>query len=269
MPSNSEFMKNLFIVILIFLITSCGKYQKVLKSTDYEYKYNQAVMYYENEDYNRALPLFKELSTIFKGTSKIQEVDYYYAYCNYAIGDNLIAAYLFRNYSINFPNSKYAEECAYMTAYCFYEEAPAYSLDATNTYRAIDELQNFINIYSNSSKVEKCNELIDELRSKLSMKAFENAKQYYITSNYKAAIIALDNVLIDYPSFNNREEAHYLITKSSYLLAINSISSKVQKRLNETVQAYLHFKDNYPNSTYLVDLESTYNQTVTMLDELK
>ena len=81
------------------------------------------------------------------------------------------------------------------------------------------------------------------------MKAFENAKQYYITSNYKAAIIALDNVLIDYPSFNNREEAHYLITKSSYLLAINSISSKVQKRLNETVQAYLHFKDNYPNST--------------------
>ena len=165
------------------------------------------------------MPLFKELSTIFKGTSKIQEVDYYYAYCNYAIGDNLIAAYLFRNYTINFPNNKYTEECAYMSAYCFYEEAPVYSLDATNTYIAINELQNFVDIYPEGSRVEECNKLIDELRSRLSLKAFENAKQYFITSNYKAAIIALDNVLIDYPSFNNREEVHYLIIKSSYLLA--------------------------------------------------
>lgn len=257
------------IIILIIFFSSCGKYQKILKSTDYEYKYNQALIYYDNDDYNRAMPLFKELSTILKGTSKIQEVDYYYAYCNYAIGDNLVAAYLFRNYTINFPNNQHTEECAYMTAYCFYEEAPAYSLDATNTYRAINELQNFVNIYTESSRIEECNELIDELRSRLSLKAFENAKQYYITSNYKAAIIALDNVLINYPSFNNREEVHYLIIKSSYLLAINSISTKVQERLKETTEAYLHFKDNYPKSAYLKDLESTYNQTITMLDQLK
>jgi outer membrane protein assembly factor BamD len=260
-----------FIFIFIFIVfsSSCGKYQKILKSTDYEYKYNQAVLYYENDDYNRAMPLFKELSTIFKGTSKIQEVDYYYAYCNYAIGDNLIAAYLFRNYTINFPNNKYTEECAYMSAYCFYEEAPVYSLDATNTYIAINELQNFVDIYPESSRIEECNKLIDELRSRLSLKAFENAKQYFITSNYKAAIIALDNVLIDYPSFNNREEVHYLIIKSSYLLAINSISTKVQERLKETIESYLHFKDNYPNSKYLIDLESTYKQTITMLDQIK
>ena len=262
-------MKRYFLFSLFFTFFSCGKYQKVLKSDDYNYKFEQAVLYYKNDDYNRAMPLFNELSTVLKGTSKIQEVSFYYAYCNYSLGDNLTAAYLFRNYTINFPNSKHTEECAYMSAYCYYNEAPSYSLDATNTYRAIKELQSFIDRYPKSSRVEECNKLIDELREKLSLKAFENAKQYYTTSNFKSAIIALDNVLIDYPSFERREEAHFLIVKSTYLLAINSVSSKVAERLQETLDAYIHFKDNYPKSNYLQELEITNNKTLKILTKLK
>ena len=97
----------------------------------------------------------------------------------------------------------------------------------------LKELQSFVDRYPNSNRVLKCNELIDELRQKLSLKAFENAKQYYTTSNYKSAIVALDNVLINYPSFNNREEVHFLIVKSTYLLAINSINNKVEERLKQ------------------------------------
>jgi outer membrane protein assembly factor BamD len=308
-------MRNiLHISLILILLSSCSKYQKVLKSDNYNYKYEKAVMYYDNGDYNRAMPLFNELSTVFKGTSKIQQVSYYYAYCNYSTGDNLSAAYLFRNYTINFPNSKHTEECAYMVAFCFYNEAPVFSLDATNTKRAIKELQSFADSYPNSKHTEecaymvafcfyneapvfsldatntkraikelqsfadsypnserlvKCNELIDELQFKLSEKDFENAKQYYITSNYKSAIIALDNVLIDFPSFNNREEVHFLIVKSTYLLAVNSISIKVKERLEATIEAYAHFKDNYPQSNYLKELENTYDKTKLILSELK
>ena len=257
------------ILLIVLLLNSCGKYQKVLRSDDYNYKYQQAVAYYEDGDYNRAMPLFDELSTVMKGTDKIQEISFYYAYCNYSTGDNLMAAYLFRNYTINFPNSKHTEECAYMGAYCYYNEAPAYSLDPTNTYRAIKELQSFVDRYPASDRNPQCNELIDELRNKLSLKAFENAKQYYTTSNYKSAIVALDNVLINYPSFNNREEVHFLIVKSSYLLAINSINNKIKDRLQATLEAYSHFKDNYPNSSYLKELETTYNKTQETLIELK
>ena len=257
------------IVFLLLILTSCGKYQKILRSTDYDYKYAKAVSYYEAEDYNRAMPIFKELSVIMKGTSKIQEVDYYYAYCNYAIGDNLMASYLFRNYTFNFPNSKHTEECAYMAAYSYYNESPIYSLDATNIYRSIKELQSFVDVYPLSDRVGDCNLLIDELRDRLSLKAFENAKQYYITSNYKSAIIALDNVLIDFPSFNNREEVHFLIVKSTYLLAINSISTKIEERLIATLDAYSHFMDNYPESHYLDDLKVTYDKTQKFLQEQK
>ena len=257
------------ILLLTFILASCGEYQKVLKSDDFNYKYTKAVSYYEDADFNRALPLFSELSTIMMGTSKMEEVSYYYAYCHYSTGENLMAAYLFRNYSHNYPNSKHAQECSYMSAYCYYLESPNYSLDATNNYKAIKALQAFINMYPTSDRVEQCNTLIDELRAKLSKKAFENAKQYYTTENYKSAIIALDNVLIDFPSFKNREEVHYLIVKSSYLLAIHSISTKMEERLKETLDAYELFKDNYTESNYLKELEDTYNKTQQSLEKLK
>ena len=116
---------------------------------------------------------------------------------------------------------------------------------------------------------EESEKLISELHNKLSFKAFENAKQYFLTSNYKAAIISLDNVLIDFPSYKNREEVHFLIVKSSYLLAINSIDIKIKERLEATLEAYKQFKDNYPESKLLVDLEETYNNTKNTLTKLK
>ena len=263
-------MRKITVIIICFLIyQSCGEYQKVVKSDNYNYKYTKAVEYYKANQFNRAMPLFNELSTVLIGSSKMEEVAYYYAYCNYSIGDRLMAAYLFKNYTINYPTGKHIEECAYMSAYCYYLEAPDYSLDATNTYKAIKELQKFINAYPTSSKLKKCNSLIDELRGKLAKKDFENAKQYFITENYKAAIIALDNLLIDFPSLNNREEVYFLIIKSSYLLAVNSINSKIEDRLNSTIDAYIQFRDNYPESDYLKELEATYNNTLKKLNQFK
>ena len=257
------------IILLASALYSCGEYQKVLKSDDFNYKYEKAVSYYEDADFNRALPLFNELTTIMMGTTKMEEISYYYAYCHYSTGEKVMAAHLFKNYANNYPNNKHTQECSYMAAYCYYLESPNYSLDATNNYKAIKELQTFINKYPDSERVEQCNTLLDGLRDKLSKKSFENAKQYYTTENYKSAIIALDNVLIDFPSFENREEVHYLIVKSSYLLAINSISTKTEERLKATLYAYEQFKDNYNESKYLKVLEDTYNKTNQSLEELK
>ena len=136
-------------VLLVVLFTSCSEYQKVLKSDDFNYKYSKAVSYYEDADFNRALPLFSELTTVMMGTTKMEEVSYYFAYCHFSNGDNLMAAHLFKNYAINYPNSKHAQECSYMAAYCYYLESPNYSLDATNNYKAIKALQAFINKISN------------------------------------------------------------------------------------------------------------------------
>jgi len=259
--------QTLLLSLIIFLF-SCGEYQKVLKSSDANYKYEKAVEYYEKADFARAMPLLRELTTMLRATKKSEEVMYYLAYCHYNTSDFITSSYLFKNYVKTFPNGSHVEECTYMGAYCVYLESPLHSLDATYTRKAIGELQQFINRYPKSSKLIECESLITELHNKLAYKSFENAKQYYITEYYKSAIIALNNLLIDFPGNEYREEAHFLILKSSYELAINSISTKIEERLNNTLDAYLVFNDNYPESEFIKQAQKLEEQTKQTLNNL-
>jgi outer membrane protein assembly factor BamD len=36
------------LILLTVILSSCGNYNKIVKSTDYEYKYKKAVEYYED-----------------------------------------------------------------------------------------------------------------------------------------------------------------------------------------------------------------------------
>ena len=66
-------------LLVVLLASSCGDYNKILKSTDYEYKLKKAVEYYEGGEYVRAGTLFQELVSIYRGTSRADMIYYYYA----------------------------------------------------------------------------------------------------------------------------------------------------------------------------------------------
>ena len=145
-------MKNFFYIISFSFLFSCNGYQKIVKSNDVDLKYLMAKSFYEDEEYFKALPLLDELHTLFKGTNKAEEIDYLLAYTHYGLGSNMLASYYFKIFTVNYPYSKYTEELSFMAAYCYYLESPKYSLDKTNTIKAIKELQAFIDKYPKSEK---------------------------------------------------------------------------------------------------------------------
>jgi outer membrane protein assembly factor BamD len=248
----------LLIVISLLLLNSCSKFQHHMKSTDMEAKYEAAVKYYEKKDYYHALQLFEELISVYRGTSKAEKSYYYYVYCTYYVDDFTMAAYHFNNFVQSYPSSTYAEEMQYMYAYCYYLDSPVSSLDQTSTYDAIDKFQLFINKFPNSKKVEESNKYIDELRLKLEVKSFDNAKLYYRTENYKAAVVAFSNLLKDFPYTIYKEEALFLSLRSSYLYAINSVESKRAERLKLSLEEYYKLVDNFSQSKYLREAERTF-----------
>ncbi len=252
-------------VAMIFI--SCSKYQRVLKGTDMEKKYEYAEKYFQKKDYYRALQLLEELISVYKGTTKGEQTYYYYTYSNYYTGDYAMAAYHFNNFVQTYPNSKYAEEMQFMHAYCYYLDSPIPSLDQTNTLDAIEKFQLFINKYPKSTRVEESNRLIDELRYKIETKAFNNAKLYYKTENYKAAVVAFENVLIDFPSTTYREEALFLALKSSYIYAQKSVEGKQAERYKLAQENYFKLIDAYPQSKYLRDAEKIYTGAQAALKE--
>lgn len=253
------------IIIMSVISVSCSKYQKLLKSNDYVLKYNKAVEYYEKKDFYRAVSLFEDLENIFKGSERGEKVYYYLAYCYYNQGDHILAGYYFQNFAYKFPLSSHKEECAFMSAYCAYLNSPDPSLDQTYTYKAIEEMQLFINKYPKSERVPQCNEIIDKLRDKLEIKAFDAAKLYFNIGEYKAAITALKINLEDYPDTRFREDIRYLILRSSYELAINSIESKRLNRFQSTVDEYYALIAEFPESKYLKEAKKIFENSTEKL----
>ena len=240
--------KIVFSIALLFILASCSKYQKILKSTDMEAKYNAAVKYYEKKDYYRATPLLEELISVYRGQGRAEKVYYYYSNCNYYLEDYELAAYHYDMFVNTFPKSEYAEECAFMHAYCYYKGSPEFSLDQENTVKAISKLQIFVNKYPHSKRIEECNSLIDKLRFKLEEKSFAISKLYYNTQDYKAAITSFRNLIHDFPSTSYKEEAMYYVAKSYYLYAQNSIESKKKERFSSMVDAGNEFITAFPDS---------------------
>jgi outer membrane protein assembly factor BamD len=240
----------LFIGLTIF-ISSCSKYQKLMKSNDYQEKYEMAVIYYNQGDYYKALQLFDAVLPFYRGSDKAEQLSYYYAYCQYYQGDHILASYYFKRFTKNYPTSKYAEECLYMSAYCKYLESPVYSLDQTSTLEAINELQLFMDIFPNSERIAECNKLIDALRGKLAKKEFEIAKMYLKMEDYLAAITTFDNLLNDFPDTAYKEESLFDLAKAHYYYALNSVETKKKERFQNAVEACDALVASYPESGYI------------------
>ena len=249
-------MKNLSFLILLSVLLSCSNYQKLLKSTDYDNKYESAISYFNNNDYSRSLPLLEDLLGAFKGSSKSEDVYYYYIYCTFHLGDYYNASYHFKNFSKTFFSSTKAEEMSYMAAYCLYLDSPEFNFDQTNTYDAINELELFISEYPNSDKIIEAEQLISDLNIKLEEKEFEIAKLYYETEKYKSSLYAFNTFIEKYPNSNNLEDVLYIQTKAYYELAKNSIEEKKKFRIKEFIFAYQNFILTYPDSKYLKEIKS-------------
>lgn len=266
-----KFIKNYFLLIVAFvMLVSCSEYEKVLKGDDYVKKYNMAVKLYENKKFLKAVPLFEESISIFSKLSEKGEKAYYYlCYSHFFMENYALAGYYFNNFTITYPTSEHAEECAFMSANCKVQSSPKSSLDQSNTLSAINDLQAFMNRYPNTEKKDTCNFIIGKLRDKLETKSFESAKLYYNMGDFAASAVAFTNMLSDYPDTDMREEALYLIVKSNYNLANNSISTKKVERFEETIKSYTKFVDNFPKSSKISEIEDMYKMAQSELKKIK
>ncbi len=252
-------MRKLILVVFVFsMFFSCSQYQLLLKSTDYELKYEKAMEFYEAGDYMRASTLLNELMGIYRGTDKAETINFRYAKSLYGLQQYTLAQHYFNQFAKTYPSSELVEECHYMSAYCYYMLSPNPRLDQTDTENAINEFQLFINLYPNSDKVAEASKIITELTDKLVYKSYLSAKLYYnlgtyMGNNYQSAVIAAQNCLKKYPDTKYREDLSFLVLESKYVMAENSVYSKIDKRMRDAIDEYFSFINEFPESKYMED----------------
>lgn len=261
----------LFFIPIFLLISSssCDSFEKVLKSEDFDYKYEKAKEYYNEGDYYKSRVLLEELISYYKGSKSVEDLYYYYSWCYYGDKEYLSAAYYFKRFVDVYGNSEHAEESLFMVAKSYSKMSPRAELDQTNTIKAIESFELFVNSYPNSSKVAESNALIDEMRKKMEEKSIANADLYFKISDFAAAAHDYQNVLLNFPETTERERLSFMILKSKFHLAEKSIESKKEHRFNETITTYLKFIDSYKDSEYLREAESYYTASNTYIKELK
>lgn len=241
-----------FFWLLIFsaMLFSCGEYMKIKKNTNAEFKLNKAIEYYNKEEYAKTVDLLDDIRFLYRGRSKAQTVDYYYAYALYEQRQYMLAGRYFYKLMKLYPNGPYAEESLYMSAYSYYKEAPRPLLDQSLTDETIDLFQLYIRRYPASSRIEKSKELIAELKDRLAKKSYLGAKTYYDREFYDSSIIALQNSLRDYPESSYRENILFMLLESRYNLAKKSVPKKKHDRYNLALEEYYAFSEEYPESKY-------------------
>ena len=155
-----------------------------------------------------------------------------------------------------------------MCAQCYYKDSPRVELDQTCSQKAIDAMQVYLNKYPQGEYMHQANEVINEMRQKLEEKSYMTAKLYFKIGEYQSASITLKNSLKDYPDTKYREELMYMIVKSSFLLAENSVENKKAERYQSTVTEYYSFIDEFPESQYISEIETMYKQSVDKIKNL-
>lgn len=257
-------LRVLFLFLPLLLIAvSCSEYDKLLKEGTTPARLEKANELYEKGVYFKAIQLYDQLIVELRGQPQFEEVYYRYSWCHYHQEQFLLAAYYFKSLTKTMPNSKYAEEALYMSAYCQYLESAETSLDQTPTTDALTEFQLFVDRYPNSERVKECNTLMDELRYKLETKAFNIAKLYYQIEEYKASIVALNNVIKEFPATTYKEEVYFLLFKANYHYAAGSIDSKKKERFALATSAYKRFSASYPESKFLREAD-LYNEKINL-----
>lgn len=248
-------------------LSSCSPFNKALKSDSLEYKMAVAQKYYDKGSYDRAIPLLEELIMLKRGTAESERINYMHAKAHFLMKDYIMAAYYLENYARTFPAAQYTEECAFLNAYCYYKNSPAYELDQADTRTAIDQLQLFMVRYPGTTLKDSCNTLIDRLRSKLEVKSYHAAEQYYHMRNYQAASVAFKDFLRAYPNSDYREDAMMRVLRADHSLAMNSVEKRKVERLQEAIRSYHNFADAYPQGVDRDDAERIHEELKAELEK--
>lgn len=253
----------------IIILAGCSEYSAVLKSSDYEYKYEAAKALYTKGHYRQASELFMQLLIPLKGTSYGEESLYMLGESNLKARDYESAVLYFKKYYQTYPKGQYMELARFNSGYSLYRQTPDIRLDQSSTMEAIKEFQNFLDYCPETNLKGQVHDIIFDMQDKLVKKEYMSAKLYYDLgtytlnsiyggNNYEACVVTAQNALKDYPyaSAGLREDLSILTLRAKYQLARQSVEEKRVERFRDAIDEYYAFQNDFPESEYMKEAKS-------------
>lgn len=254
--------KSILFLGFFAVFASCGPFNKLEKSTNWEELYNGANRYYQEGEYNKAIILYEKVLPVIKGSEKAEMAEYNYANCHFKTKRYIEAAGYFNNFFRTYNRSPLAEEALFMHAYSLYLDSPDYNLDQQSSREAVAAIQQFVTRFPGSASYERAMEMLADLEDRFEQKSFSEAMMYYRLKDglypgdfYRACIINFQNFIKDYPESKHNEELAVKLVEVAYGYAKNSTFTKKEERLNDAIRFAGDFYRRYPNSGFTSEVK--------------
>ena len=253
--------KALILTIMMMVLTGCGEYQKILKSTDPEFKYEKAIEYFNAGEYVKAQTLLDDVTSYYRGTERSEDVLIYLARCYMGQKDYSSAAEYYESYIRSYPKGKNNMEARFMVAHAHYMDSPDARLDQTTTRTAISFYTQFIELFPESNYAEQAYSERQEMYDKLAYKELLSAQLYYnlgtyLGNNYLSCETVAKNALKTYPSSPYIEELNWLVFAAKYQQMVNSTEALKDERAREAQDEYYSFITEFPNSKHVAQAKN-------------
>lgn len=232
------------VFLTALLLVGCSS-SDVVENPDASQRFRMGMKEYEDENYLEALNQFEVIRLQFPGSSVADSARYYTGMCRFNREEYLLATYEFNQLIQGGRRaSPLAPDAYYMFSQCYYHMSPKVQLDQTNTHRAIDALQSFVEQYPSHPKAPTVEKQILELTNKLAEKEYDTAILYEKMENNEAALIYFSTVADRY--YNTYLADDGLAGKIRMLLAL--------KRYGKAASAIDDFLERYPDSDWRSDV---------------
>ncbi len=156
--------------------------------------------------------------------------------------DNYIRAESrYRDFQTRFPTSQRASYVQFQIANCLSRRVAKPDRDQSSTLKALQEYQTLIELYPTSQHVQQATEEMQALRQLLAKHEFQIGRFYFRYGNLNGAKLRLQYVLDNYPEFERRDQALYLL----------GMTFRRSKQDDESTSTFEQLVREYPDSQYV------------------
>lgn len=234
------------VLLSISILAACGSSRQIRPGDSLEVAFEKATNFFERGRYTDATRAFETVLSIGRGTEIAQQSQFLLAESYFKNREYLIAAAEYMRYATNFPRSERRIDAEFKQAMAYYELSPRYKLDQSDTYRAIELMQLFIQRYPNAPQSTLAAGLIDEMRNKLAQKEFTAAELYMRIRSYESAALYFGLTLDQFPETVWAERAQAQQILAYILFADNSIPERQAERYQLAITSYETYLQLFP-----------------------
>lgn len=250
--------RTLALVCLASSMAACGGSSNTVSSG--REAFDRGVETFERGKHARAAEHFRTALDFGRTSDFADDAQLYLARSYAESRQYLLAGNEFTRFIEFYRTDPRIEEAAFERIQAYAALSPNYTLDQTDTRRAIQYIEQFQREYPESEKAVEAAELRAELRARLARKKYETARLYARRDYYEAAVIAFQSVLEEYPESEYGDDALLGALENQILFADNSVASRQKERYDEAIRIYNQLVSIFPSSPVLPEAEVLYDR---------